>query len=79
LPSSASVISWLNGLVWPLWVLMTRTLPPQIRSALTAAMTSRTSAWNAASSMQTTPCRPRMFSGRDDSASTRKPEAKRAR
>ena len=36
LPARVSLMSWLNGLPMPLWVLMTRTDPPQISSASAA-------------------------------------------
>ena len=43
LPAFTSRTSSLKGLSTPLWVEITRTLPPQIKSAFTASSTARTS------------------------------------
>jgi hypothetical protein len=68
---------WLNGLSTPLWVLMSLTLLPHMVSAIAALSSSSSDSWKAASSMTTSPCKPRKFDGRLDSADFKAAEAKR--
>ena len=75
-PDRMSCTRVLNGLSSPLWVLMMRTSPPQISSAIAALIRPARSLWNAASSMITRPCLPRRLRGVDDSAVMRWPLAK---
>jgi len=73
-PERICSISSLKGLPAPSWVEITRTRPPQIKSARAALISSPSLSWNAASSMTTTPCLPRRLAGRDDRATIRRPE-----
>ncbi|MNH13443.1 hypothetical protein D3C79_730150 [compost metagenome] len=76
MPARLSLMSWLNRLSTPLWVLMRRTLAPHMVSASAAFSTSASRSWKAASSMVTLPCIPRRLLGLEESACTLKPEAK---
>ena len=50
LPDLISFSSSLNGLSTPLWVEITNTLPPQIKSAIAALSSASASSWKANSS-----------------------------
>ncbi len=63
----------------PLCELTMRTLPPQISIAIAALMRPGRSSWNAASSIVTLPCLPRIERGREESPRILKPEAKSMR
>ncbi|MOA36653.1 hypothetical protein D3C78_1581890 [compost metagenome] len=76
LPARISLMRLLNGLSVPSWVLMTCTSPPQMSSANAALSSSASSPWKAASSITTTPWRPRRLLGREVRAVTRNPDGK---